>query len=229
MCTKALHLEIVSSLTTNAFLAAFRRFISRRGPCTDLYSDCGTTFIGASKELQALHHRSETSLSDDLAETLHNDGTNWHFIPPASPHFGGLWEAGVKATKHHLRRIMRDRVLSFEELSTLLCQIESCLNSRPLCPLSNDPSDLNVLTPAHFLVGEPTTCIPDEDLLDTNIDRLTRWKQVEKLKQHFWQRWSKEYLCRLQSRPKWNTVKREAQVGDMVLLLHEHFPQVRGH
>ncbi|XP_075163108.1 uncharacterized protein LOC142235734 [Haematobia irritans] len=221
MCTKAVHLEVVSSMTTDDFLTAFRRFTSRRGPCTDLYSDCGTTFIGASKELQILHHRSKTSLPDHLAEGLHNHGTEWHFIPPASPHFGGLWEAGVKSTKHHLRRIMGERLLTYEELSTLLCQIESCLNSRPLCPLSTDPSDFAVLTPAHFLVGEPTTCIPEENLLDLNIDRLSRWKQIEKIKQHFWKRWSQEYLNRLQSRPKWNSLKRDVRVGDIVLILHE--------
>ncbi|XP_059226223.1 uncharacterized protein LOC131998099 isoform X3 [Stomoxys calcitrans] len=232
MCTKAVHLEVVSSLTTDDFLAAFKRFTSRRGPCTDLYSDCGTTFIGASKELQILYHRSKASLPEHLVEGLNNSGTQWHFIPPASPHFGGLWEAGVKSTKHHLRRIMKDRTLTYEELSTLLCQVESCLNSRPLCPLSTDPSDFSVLTPAHFLVGEPTTCIPEDDLLDSNINRLTHWKQIEKLKQHFWQRWSQEYLCRLQSRPKWNCLKREAQIGDIVLLLHErstpgHWPLAR--
>ncbi|XP_065370933.1 uncharacterized protein LOC135963086 [Calliphora vicina] len=160
MCTKAIHLEAVTSLNVDAFLAAFRRFTARRGLCTDLYSDCGTNFVGANKELQVLYHRNKASLPEHLAETLANQGTKWHFIPPASPHFGGLWEAGVKSTKHHLRRIMKDRILTYEELSTLLAQIESCLNSRPLCPLSTDPTDADVLTPAHFLIGEPSICIP---------------------------------------------------------------------
>lgn len=221
MCTKALHLEMVTSLTTEAFMAAFRRFVSRRGPCTDLYSDCGTTFIGAQKELQALYNRSKNSLPDDLSTTLNNEGTTWHFIPPASPHFGGLWEAGVKSTKHHLKRVMKDRLLTYEELTTLLCQIESVLNSRPLCPLSNDPTDLNVLTPAHFIFGEAPSSLSEDDLSHTKIDRLSRWRQIEKLKQDFWKRWSTEYLCRLQSRPKWNAVKREPQIGDIVLVLHE--------
>ncbi|XP_065361949.1 uncharacterized protein LOC135955527 [Calliphora vicina] len=221
MCTKAIHLEAVTSLNVDAFLAAFRRFTARRGLCTDLYSDCGTNFVGANKELQVLYHRNKASLPEHLAETLANQGTKWHFIPPASPHFGGLWEAGVKSTKHHLRRIMKDRILTYEELSTLLAQIESCLNSRPLCPLSTDPTDADVLTPAHFLIGEPSICIPDDDLLDANIDRLSRWKLIEHLKQNFWDRWNKEYLCRLQARPKWNKVERNIKVGDIVLLLHE--------
>lgn len=116
---------------------------------------------------------------------------------------------------------MKDRILTYEELSTLLAQIESCLNSRPLCPLSTDPADCNSLTPAHFLIGEPTNCIPDEDLLEVPIDRLSRWKLVERLKQQFWDRWHREYMSRLQSRPKWNKIERNIKVGDLVLLLHE--------
>lgn len=243
MVTKAIHLEAVSNLTTNAFLAAFRRFVSRRGACTDLYSDCGTNFVGASKELQVLYNRSKSSLPEDLQHALGVNGTNWHFIPPASPHFGGLWEAGVKSTKYHLKRITKDRVLNFEELTTLLCQIESCLNSRPLAPLSADPSNFDALTPAHFLIGEPTNCIQEESLLDNKIDHLTRWKCVEKLKQHFWKRWRSEYLNRLQARPKWLRPKSIAKVGDLVLIaddrcgpgqwllgrIHETHPGADGH
>ncbi|XP_037811344.1 uncharacterized protein LOC119603398 [Lucilia sericata] len=194
MVTKAIHLEAVSDLSTNAFLAAFKRFESRRGACSDIYSDCGTNFGVASKELQILYNRNIKSLPNDLRQALSLNCTNWHFIPPASPNFGGLWEAGVKSVKHHLKRITNNRLLSFEELATLLCQIESCLNSRPLCPLSSDPSDFDALTPAHLLVGEPLQCVQKETLLDQNINHLTRWKSVELLKQHFWKRWYREYL-----------------------------------
>ncbi|XP_075157471.1 uncharacterized protein LOC142230723 [Haematobia irritans] len=129
-----------------------------------------------------------TSLAH-LCELLSNSGTKWHFIPPASPNFGGMWEASVKSTKHHLKRTMDNRILKFEELTTLLAQIKSCLNSRPLCPLFTDPNDCSALTPGHFLIGEPLLTIPDENLLDCSIDRLSRWKVVERLKQQFWKRW----------------------------------------
>ncbi|XP_075150748.1 uncharacterized protein LOC142224856 [Haematobia irritans] len=205
-------------MTTTAFLAAFKRFISRRGTCTDIYSDCGTNFVGASKQLRILHNKNSKSLPEELRHYLSLTNTTWHFIPPAFPHFGSLWEAGVKSAKHHLKRVTNDRNLTFKELATLLCQIESCLNSRPLCPLSSDPSKFEALTPAHFLVGEPTACLPEESLLDTNMNILTRWKIMEKLKQHFWLRWHHEYLNRLQARPKGlkNTV--DPKVGDLVLV-----------
>lgn len=116
---------------------------------------------------------------------------------------------------------MRDRILSYEDLATLLSQIESCLNSRPLCALCSDPSDLDTLTPAHFLIGERTTCIPEDNLLDCNNNRLTRWKSIEKSKQHFWRRWHSEYLNRLQARPKWPKVKKITSFGDLVLIAGE--------
>lgn len=213
-----------TSLSTESFMAAFRRFISRRGMCTDLYSDCGTNFIGTSKELQILFNRNKSSLPEELIEMLAIEGTKCHFIPPASPNFGGLWEAGVKSTKYHLKRLLDSKIVTYEELSTLLAQIESCLNSRPLCPLNNDPTDVVAITPSHFLIGEASNCLPEEDLMDINIDRLTRWKAIEQMKQHFWQRWRNEWLCRLQSRPKWLKPTKNTKVGDLVLIFDERCP-----
>lgn len=89
-----------------------------------------------------------------LIPLLANDGTQWRFIPPGAPHFGGKWEAGVKSVKHHLRRVMESHLLTYEEMTTLLNQIEAVLNSRPLCPLTDDSEDLSALTPGHFLIGE---------------------------------------------------------------------------
>lgn len=106
MVTKAIHLEVVSDLTSQAFIAAFRRFIGRRGKCSDLYSDCGTNFVGADKELRKLLLQAQSpAQSEEVSRFLADNGTTWHFNPPSAPHFGGLWEAGVKSTKSHLRRV----------------------------------------------------------------------------------------------------------------------------
>ncbi|XP_015191151.1 PREDICTED: uncharacterized protein LOC107074303 [Polistes dominula] len=133
--TSAIHLEVVTDYTTDAFIAAYKRFTSRRGICATLRSDCGTNFKGADAELQALFSTTSKQLGK-LATLLANDGTQWIFNPPSAPHFGGKWESGVKSVKHHLRRVIGDHRLTYEEMSTFLTQVEATLNSRPLCPLT---------------------------------------------------------------------------------------------
>lgn len=118
----------------------------------------------------------------------------WSFNPPSAPHFGGLWEAGVKSFKTHLKRVVGDQILSIEEFSTVLAQIEAVLNSRPLCPLSTDPSDLEILSPGHFLTMEPLVSIPTSDLTPLLINRLSRWQLIEKIHEDFWKHWHQEYL-----------------------------------
>ena len=95
----------MTDYTADTFIAAYKRFTSRRGICTTLSSDCGTNFKGADAELQHLFLQSIQE-SKKFATLLANDGTEWKFNPPATPHFGGKWEAGVKSLKYHLRRVV---------------------------------------------------------------------------------------------------------------------------
>lgn len=145
------------------------------------------------------------NVSNEILNELSRQGTEWKFIPPAAPHFGGLWEAGIKSTKYHLKRIMGNSTLTFEEITTLLYQIEACLNSRPLCPLTSDPSDTTALTPGHFLIGDALLAPPENSTEFINMNVLNRWQIVQKLYHHFWHRWQREYLTRLQQRPKWTS------------------------
>lgn len=184
LATKALHLEPVSDLSTQAFLAAFRRFSGRRGVCSHMYSDCGTNFVGAAKKLKNEFNEWATELNSERINKLAIGGTQWHFIPPGSPNFGGLWEAGVKSIKYHFKRLQNYN-LTFEDLATILCQIEGCLNWRPLCEMTNDPNDLMALTPGHFLVGDTILAVPELDLNDIKISRFTRWKLIQRLHQEF--------------------------------------------
>lgn len=112
--------------------------------------------------------------------------------------------------------------LTFEELSTLFAQVEAILNSRPLCPLSSSPQDLLSLTPGHFLVGRPLTSLPAPALEDSNSTFLQRHAKLEQLRQHFWRRWQKEYVCELQQRSKWRINKGSLRVGDLVLLQEDN-------
>ncbi|KAG8239334.1 hypothetical protein J437_LFUL018964 [Ladona fulva] len=99
-------------------------FVSRRGVCSNLYSDNATSFRGAARELKAIFKKA-SPFYEEVDCQLKNEGTQWKFIPPYSPHFGGLWEAAIKFTTYHLRRVSRDQILSFEEMTTLLYQIEA--------------------------------------------------------------------------------------------------------
>jgi len=175
--TKAVHIEVVTTLTTKAFLAALRRFIARRGKPKIVYSDNGSKFQGAANELHALYKMLQsTSQMSTVEDFLATEGWEWKFILPHGPHFGGLWKAAVKYMKYHLRRTLGSQVATYEELCTLLAEIEACLNSRPLCALSDDPFNPTYLSPGHFLIGEPLTQLPAADFTDVKCNRLSRWQ-----------------------------------------------------
>ena len=115
-----------------------------------------------------------------------NDGTQYIFNPPAAPHMGGKWEAVVKSIKFHLRRTIGATLLTFEASATLLSQIEGLLNSRPLEPFSEDPEDINALTPGHFLIGKAINSVSEPSLLKLNESRLSRWQLIQRITQQFW-------------------------------------------
>lgn len=224
LVTKAIHLELVTDLTSTAFIAAYKRFTGRRGLCQDVYSDNGTNFVGANKELHKNHRASVKEVHNEIGSALAQDGTSWHFSPPLAPHFNGLAEAGIKSTKTLLKRIIGESTLTYEELITLLSQVEACLNSRPLSPLSTDPTEMSPLTPAHFLIGAPLTTVPEKSFIDVNITRLTRWQLVQQMYQQFWRRWSSEYFHQLYQRSKWQTTSENLKEGNMVLLKDDNQP-----
>jgi len=223
--TKAVHLEIVSDLSTAAFLNSLKRFIARRGKCIGIYSDNGTNFVGANnalKEMYQLVVANHEKIHDFLAEQT----IEWHFLPPQSPHMGGLWESAVKSCKTHLAKVVGSALLTFEELAIVTTQIEAILNSRPLTPMSADPTDLQALTPGHFLIGRPLVSILEADLTNLNVNRLDRYQLLEQMKQNFWKRWSIEYLTQLQQRNKWKKVQGTIKKGTMVVLREPNVPPI---
>lgn len=129
-----------------------------------------------------------------------------------------------KKKKNHLKRVIGESTLTFEELYTVLTQIEACLNSRPLCPMTSDPTDLSVLTPGHFLVGDALVIPPEPSYLDKNGNSLTRWRLVQKMVHDFWNIWSTEYLSRLQQRPKWVNKHRNIKINELVLIKDNRLP-----
>ncbi|XP_072395197.1 uncharacterized protein [Diabrotica undecimpunctata] len=223
LSTKAIHLEVVTDLSTEAFMAAIKRFIARRGKPCQMMSDNGTTFVGANNSLLELGKFLKTN-GNKFPDMCAKSDINWKFIPAHSPHFGGLWEAGVKSVKANLKRVMTDTKLDYERFVTLLTQIEGVLNSRPLSALSSNPSDLLPLTPAHFLIGRAMDFVPEINLSNSSITSLSRFQQLQQLRRHFWKRWSLEYISELQERKKWKVNQSKIQTDTLVLIKERNLP-----
>lgn len=218
MATKAVHIELVSDLTSSSFIAALRRMAARRGTPGHMYSDNGTNFVGANNILQQEHEKLKQIFSNSFLSEITEMEIIWHFNAPSWPSAAGLMESGVRRLKFHLKRVIGEQKLTFEELSTVLAQIEGCLNSRPLCPLSENPDD-DCLTPAHFLASGPVLTI-----FETERDLRTRWQLAQRVFQDVWNRWKNEYLTQLQTRSKWTQQKENIKLNDVVIIHDDNLP-----
>ncbi|XP_072400337.1 uncharacterized protein [Diabrotica undecimpunctata] len=228
LVTKAVHIELVSSLSTEAFLLTVKRFISRRGIPKTIYSDNASNFLGARNQLKELYDFfMGTDVLPTIKELAASTLIEWKFIAPRSPHHGGIWEAAIKSCKYHLVRMMGNNIFTFEELTTILAQIEAVLNSRPLCPLSDSQTDFSFLTPAHFLIGSSMTSYSEKDISTKSENSLSLWQKCSKIQQHFWKCWSRDYLNRLQNKPKWFLPQENIKVDDLVLLIDDNAPPLK--
>lgn len=215
MSTKAVHIELAEDLSTNGFLDAFDRFVSRRGLCHSLYSDNGTQFIGANRTMQKdLKAWRKECVDQHIADA----GVEWNFITPSAPHQGGLWEAAVKSAKKHLLKVVGKHKLHFYALLNLLTRIEACLNSRPLMAIHDDHGSGTALTPGDFLIGRPLRSRIGPCLLNIPENRLTYHQRLQQMYQHFWKRWQREYLAVLQVRAKWTSKEVNIEVGEIVAI-----------
>ena len=156
LSVKAVHLEPVTELTTSSFIATLRRFIARRGMPATIWSNNGTNFVGLPKRSRSWLATLKCPITAHIKASTGSLHQSMH-----APHFGGLWEAAVKSFKQHLRIVVGEAKLTYEELATSLTQIEACLNSRPLTPLPYESEGMEVLIQGHFLIGKPLTALPD--------------------------------------------------------------------
>ncbi|XP_073835847.1 uncharacterized protein [Musca autumnalis] len=184
-----IHLEAVSDLSTPAFMAALTRFVSRRGCPNKIFSDNGRNFVGAAREIKANFRKVILDLKEKAISHFGQQKLEWHFIPASAPHMGGLWEAGVKSCKTHLKKISGQIRHTYEEFTTILATIEACLNSRPLTPQSDNIDDLTALTPAHFLIGSSLLAPAEPEAVPTKTALLNRWLKLKVISQEFCRRW----------------------------------------
>ena len=148
-------------------------------------------------------------------------GISWSFIPEHAPHFGGLWKAAVKSLKKHLKHIVAGVKLTFEEFTTVLCQVEACLSNRPLISTGCNEDGIEALNPGHFLIGRPLEALPDSVSSNRSLTLLRRWHLWhlwQALIRHFWRCWSTEYLSSLQKFAKWHYRTANLHVDNVVVL-----------
>ncbi|XP_076660139.1 uncharacterized protein LOC143363448 [Halictus rubicundus] len=222
LTTRAVHLELADSLTTSSAIMALQRLAARRGSPLVVYSDNGTNFKGASKELR---DAAATIDEENLRSYALEKRMKWIFNPPDAPHMGGVWERLIRSVKSALQAILRDQIPSSEVLHTLLVEIEHSVNSRPLTHISVDPGDEETLTPNHFLLGTSS----GEVHLGRYDAQATcpkkQWKIAQSFAESFWRRWLREYLPTLISRPKWHKSDTNLKKGDLVLIVDFQMPR----
>ncbi|XP_048587461.1 uncharacterized protein LOC125570202 [Nematostella vectensis] len=147
----------------------------------------------------------------------------WHFNPPKASHYGGVWERMIRSIRKILRVLLGNQVVDDETLLTVMTEVEKILNDRPLTRVSDDPNDLEPLTPNKLLPVYRNACNAP---VDPSFDRFTRrWRQAQYLCNIFWRRWLHEYLPALQERQKWLHPRRNLVAGDLVLLADESCPR----
>ncbi|XP_056094778.1 uncharacterized protein LOC130073406 [Rhinichthys klamathensis goyatoka] len=228
--TRAVHLELVSSQSTESFLLALKRFVSRRGLCKVIYSDNAKTFKRANQDLSELW---KAIKDPQILEYFSGKGITWRFIVERAAWWGGFWERLVRSVKTSLRKVLGKASLTFEEMSTLLAEVEATLNSRPLTFVHNEIDEPQPLTPAHFLVGERLTSLPpkpfpaDYDHPTVSKEDMTkRWRYRNRLMTNLWNRWRKDYLLDLKSAHSCKTQKpTELKMGDIVLIGDANMPR----
>ena len=226
--TRAIHLEVVSNLSSDSFIHAFRRFASRRGYPQVIWSDNATTFVGAASYLSQL--QSDPKVHDLLREK----GCEWKFIPARAPWFGAIWERLIGVLKAGLKKVLARALVSIEELLTVVTELEATINDRPLTYASGDKDDLEPITPSMLLYGRRLVTYPhlidddvesDPDYTERAGEMRVRLDYVTKIFNHLWKRWSSEYLTFLRQKVNNNTKSSWPKEGDVVLV-HDGGPRL---
>ena len=221
---RAIHCEVVHSLTTDSFLSAFRRFAARRGHISTLRLDNFSSHHKASQELESAFKQWKMT---DLNHELLQHKTQFFFNPPFGSHFGGIFERMIRSIRSVLRNTFSRDDLRDEDLLTAVIEAEYIVNSRPLYPASNESNDFTPLTPNTFLLNDTQQLIapiPPDKSYATHPIRV-RWKFIQELTQQFWERFLKEYIPTLRKRQKWVATRRNLQENDLVIIYDEGLPR----
>ena len=216
MLTRAVHCDILKTLSTEVFLLTFRRLVARFGRPKLIWSDNARTFTKSAKEIQALWSPSSFK---KLRNAVLIEGTRWRFISPASPWQGGMYERLVALVKKPLKKVFGSKIYDYETFRTNVMECEAVVNSRPLGLVSGQPEDGLPITPAMLAIGyNPVALTPSCALKGRPETPAGMWKRRLKTKQEFFERFVHDYILDLNKTDKWLKVKENLKVGDVVLV-----------
>lgn len=226
MASRAIHLELLDDMTTDAYINGLRCFIAIRGPVQTMRCDQGSNFVGAAKELQeALKEIKE----EQLRKIFEKNQCQFIMNSPHSSHMGGCWERHIRTIRSILTTMSYQHTgrLDTSTLRTFLYEAMAIINSRPLTPQDlSDPQSVP-LTPNHLIMMKSKVFLtPPGNFVREDVYTRKRWRRAQFLAQEFWRRWKKEYLMTLQSRQKWHREERNIREGDIVILKDDD--RVRG-
>lgn len=211
---RAVHLELVDSLSSKDTMLALRRFCSRRGLPAIIYSDNAKNFQACQRELNSFYGPV---------------GPKWQMIAPLSPWWGGFWERQVRSVKSALKKSVGGGVLTRTELETTLLEVEHCINSRPLTFVGDEKDAITPLTPSHFLIGRGSGFHPPptaQSYTLTSEGLIARYGMMEEVLNSFWQVWSLDYLRNLP--PGSDAIQKgDLRVGSVVLIRDEKQPRIK--
>ena len=228
---RAVHLELVLDLTTDAFMRAFRRFVSRRGMCSTIYSDNALTFKKASKLLEQY---SEIMHGRKFREYLMENKIEWKFIIERAPWWGGFYERLMCTMKQPLKKVIGRSSLTIDEMQTVLTEVEAMVNSRPLTFISDDPDETSYLTPASFLIGRPVTSLPvkpckgkEPYTTATRKDLNRMLTSQNKYLNLLWKMWREEYVRNLGTVPSKTKESNRLKPGELVMMTDHNNPRCK--
>lgn len=222
LTVRAIHVEVVYSLSTSSCIMAIRNFIARRGQPRRLYSDRGTNFIGANKELKKVE---EVINHEEIMKEFTTTETEWVFNPPLAPHMGGSWERLIRTVKNNMMAVCTTKKPSDEVLRNTLTEIENVVNSRPLTHVPVDDDSAPALTPNHFLLGSSSGTKPLITSLDYSLTLKQNWCTSQILANLFWKRWITDYLPEITRRSKWFQSVKPVAIGDVVVIVDPKMPR----
>ena len=213
--SRAIHIEMLDDLTSDAFLNGLRCFVSVRGSVTKLYSDNGTNFVGARNLLET-----------EAKKYLSQKNIEFSFNTPNSSHQGGIWERQIRTIRAVLNDILRQsNRLDSASLRTAFYEVAAIVNNRPLGTVNISNDEETPVTPNMIMTGRKESTPPPPGQFDEAIYCRARWKRVQWIAEEFWRKWKLEYLDNITRRQKWTRPEDNLKVGDVVLIVESNEPR----